>query len=443
MARQTSHETTAPTATHATGGAIVRRLTAREILDSRGLPTVEVTIAVGDVTVSASVPSGKSTGRYEALERRDGDRSRYAGKGVLGAVAAVNDEIAPHLVAKPLPAREALDRALCELDGTPNKSRLGANAILGVSLAAARAHAAIAGVPLYESLGGRDATLLPVPCFNVINGGAHAPNALDFQEFMLVPAGFDRYADALRAGAETYHTLAHLLEDAGLSTAVGDEGGFAPAIRHPTEALDWIVRAIEKAGHRPGETMFIALDPAASGFFADGRYRFAGSAFDADQMGAMYEEWLGRYPIVSIEDGLAEEDVEGWKLLTRRLGARVQLVGDDIFVSDPGRIRWAIAERVANAVLLKPNQIGTVSEIFDTTQVARSAGYHLMMSHRSGETDDSFIADLAVALGTGQIKAGAPARGERLAKYNQLLRIEDSLGPRARFAGRQTFRVGT
>ena len=421
--------------------AKVELLTAREILDSRGLPTVEVLITAGGETASASVPSGKSTGRFEALERRDKDSHRYGGKGVLGAVSAVNTEIASTLLGHPLPDREALDQRLRALDGTPNKSRLGANAILAVSLAAARLHARLDDRPLYESLGGTDARTLPVPCFNVINGGAHAPNELDFQEFMIVPAGFDTYSDALRAGAETDHALAKLLADDGLSTAVGDEGGFAPAVRLPEEALDWILRAIEAARYRVGEEIFIALDPAASAFHANGKYRFAGRALSAAEMGDMYAEWLGRYPIISIEDALAEDDVDGWKRLTSYLGARVQVVGDDIFVSDPNRIRWAINENIANAVLLKPNQIGTVSEIFETTAIAKDAGYRLMMSHRSGETDDSFIADLAVALNTGQIKAGAPARGERLAKYNQLLRIEDSLGAHARFAGLAAFRA--
>lgn len=427
------------TAASSNGRWRVESIHAREILDSRGLPTVEVTMTVGDATTRASVPSGKSTGRFEALERRDGDPARYKGKGVLGAVSAVNDEIARMLVGSLLPEREALDRQLCALDGTPNKSRLGANAIIAVSAAAARVRAMLEGRPLYASLGGDDAVVLPVPCFNVINGGAHAPNELAFQEFMLVPAGLPSYEEALRAGAETYHALAKLLAAAGLSTAVGDEGGFAPAITHPTEALDWIVRAIEATGRRPGEEMFIALDPAASAFFSDGRYRFAGSALDAAEMTEMYCGWLKRYPIISIEDGLAEEDAEGWKWLTARLGKDVQIVGDDIFVSDPARIRVAIEQHIANAVLLKPNQIGTVSEIFETVQVARGANYRLMMSHRSGETDDAFIADLAVALGTGQIKAGAPARGERLAKYNQLLRIADSLGGRAEFRGTRAF----
>jgi enolase len=422
------------------GESRIERLTAREILDSRGQPTIEVAITVGGRSATASVPSGRSTGRFEALERRDKDSHRFAGKGVLGAVGAVNGEIASALLGTLLPDREDLDHRLCELDGTSNKSRLGANAILGVSLAAARVRSVIEDRPLYVSLGGTGATLLPVPCFNVINGGAHAPNELEFQEFMLVPAGFATYSDALRAGAETYHALARLLEDAHLSIAVGDEGGFAPAIRLPADALDWIMRAIAAARYRPGEELFIALDPAASAFCVDGRYRFAGASFTAAEMGDLYSDWLGRYPIVSIEDGLAEDDVEGWKWLTQRMGARVQLVGDDIFVSDADRIRWAVGEKVANAVLLKPNQTGTVTAIFDAAGAARAAGYHLMMSHRSGETNDAFIADLAVALGTGQIKAGAPARGERLAKYNQLLCIEESLGADARFAGIQSFR---
>ena len=416
-------------------GRRVDAIQAREILDSRGQPTVEVTIRVGPVTATASVPSGKSTGRHEALELRDRDMARYAGKGVLTAVRSVNEEIGRQLIGWPLPDAPALDSMLRELDGTPNKSRLGANAILGVSLAGARARSLLADEPLFRSLGGDAATLLPVPCFNVINGGAHAPNELEFQEFMLVPAGFSSYRDAMRAGVETYHALASLLENAGLSTAVGDEGGFAPAISHPVGALDWIINAIAAAGYRPGEQMFIALDPAANGFYAKGRYNFAGESYDADEMARMYEGWLDDYPLISIEDGLAEEDVEGWELLTERLGARVQLVGDDIFVSDPGRIRWAIEKRIANAVLLKPNQIGTLSEIIETAETANAAGYKLMMSHRSGETDDPFIADLAVALGTGQIKSGAPARGERVAKYNQLLRIEEQLGSRARYAG--------
>ena len=417
----------------------ITALSAAEILDSRGLPTIEVTLTLDGRETRASVPSGKSTGKHEALERRDGDKSRFAGKGVLGAVGAVNGEIARLLVGNPLPPQADLDARLVSLDGTPNKSRLGANAILGVSIAAARARAAVDGRALFASLGDGDASLLPVPCFNVINGGAHADNDLDFQEFMLVPAGFATYADALRAGAESYHALAAALEDAGLSTSVGDEGGFAPAIARPEEALDWIMRAIERAGYRPGEQIFIALDPAASGFSEGGRYHFAGRELDAAGMTAMYGEWLDRYPILSIEDGLAEDDADGWIHLTRELGRRVQLVGDDIFVSDAARVRDAVTRGIGNAVLLKPNQIGTVTEIGETARVASASGFRCMMSHRSGETDDAFVADLAVALGTGQIKAGAPARGERVAKYNELLRIERALGARGRFAGRDAF----
>ena len=426
-----------------TTDAVITGLRADEILDSRGYPTLEVTVSAARATARASVPSGKSTGRHEALERRDGDAARYGGRGVLGAVDSVNGEIAALIDRKPLPAQRDLDRSLIALDGTPNKSRLGANAILGVSLAIARLRAHLQGTSLAESLaselGAADATLLPVPCFNVINGGAHAPNALEFQEFMIVPAGRSSFAEALRAGAETYHALAAILEERGLSTAVGDEGGFAPAIEHPAEALDLLVAAIERARYRPGEDVFIALDPAASGFYSDGLYRFAGQAIDAMELTAMYADWLGRYPILSIEDGLAEDDAEGWPHQTRRIGHRVQLVGDDIFVSDPARVRDAIAHGIGNAVLLKPNQIGSLTEIAETARVAREGGFRAMMSHRSGETDDPFVADLAVALGTGQLKAGAPARGERVAKYNELLRIERRLGGAARYAGLGAF----
>ena len=417
----------------------VTAVTALEILDSRGHPTLEVTLHLGGIEARASVPSGKSTGKFEALERRDGDPKRYSGRGVLGAVTAVNTTIAAALVGRDLPPQETLDQVLIDLDGTPNKSRLGANAIVGVSMAGARARAFAEERPLYESLGGPEATVLPVPCFNVINGGAHAPNELDFQEFMLVPAGRPTYAEALRAGAETYHALAEVLDAAKLSTAVGDEGGFAPAIRHPTEALDLLMQAIERSGYRAGEDLFIALDPAASGFSDHERYTFAGETHDAAGMTDLYESWLKRYPILSIEDGLAEDDRDGWRHLTRQLGSRIQLVGDDIFVSDARRVREAMVAGIANAVLLKPNQIGTVTEIGRTARVARDGWYRLMMSHRSGETDDAFIADLAVALAAGQIKAGAPARSERVAKYNQLTRIERDLGARAHFAGRGAF----
>ena len=418
----------------------ISALSALEILDSRGVPTLEVTLATASLQARASVPSGKSTGKNEALELRDGDKARFQGKGVRKALASVEGEIAAHLVGKALPAQEDLDRALIALDGTPGKTRLGANALLGVSIAAARLRALAEGKPLYASLGGPEATLLPVPCFNVLNGGAHADNPLEFQEFMLAPAGRPTFAEALRAGSEAYHALAGILKGRGLSISVGDEGGFAPQISTPEEALDLLVEAIQAAGYTPGRDLFIALDPAASGFHREGRYRFAGGAHTAEAMTARYAGWLERYPILSLEDGLAEDDDAGWIHLTGQLGARLQIVGDDNFVSDPKRVADAQSRGIANAVLLKPNQIGTVTEITETARVARRGGYRCMVSHRSGETTDDFIADLAVALGTGQIKSGAPARGERLAKYNRLLRIEQELGDRARFAGTAAFR---
>ena len=420
----------------------IERISAMEILDSRGFPTLEVCLEAGGKQARASVPSGKSTGKNEALERRDGEKARFNGKGVLAAVSAVETEIAASVVGLDLPLQEPLDRMLIALDGSPGKSRLGANAILGVSMAAARLRAQLEGKPLYESLGGPDATLLPVPCFNVLNGGAHADNPLDFQEFMIVPAGRPSFSEALRAGAEVYHALAKILAFRNLSISVGDEGGFAPRISHPVEALDLLVEAIQAAGYGPGRDVFIALDPAASAFFKGGYYVFAGQSLNAKGMTAMFGAWLKDYPILSIEDGLAEDVFAGWVHLTHELGDRLQLVGDDIFVSDPQRVREAIAMQSANAVLLKPNQIGTVTEITETAQVAKKGGFRCMMSHRSGETQDDFIADLVVALGVGQIKSGAPARGERVAKYNQLLRIEKALGSRARFAGLAAFRPG-
>jgi enolase len=419
---------------------LIQHLSALEILDSRGLPTLEVTLVAEGIPARASVPSGKSTGKHEALERRDGDKTRFDGKGVLGAVAAVEGEIAAALVGLDWTSQEDLDKVLIALDGTPNKGRLGANAILGVSMAAARAWAILKGKPLFESLGGPDATLLPVPCLNVLNGGAHADNDLDWQEFMIVPAGMPTFAEALRAGSEVYHALAEILHDEDFSIAVGDEGGFAPQITYPEEALDLLVQAIEGAGYRPGKEVFIALDPAASGFFSEGSYDFAQESLDSGEMVDLFATWLDRYPILSIEDGLAEDDEAGWTLLTRTLGHRLQIVGDDLLVSDPKRVATAIQKGTANAVLLKPNQIGTVTEITETARIAQAGGFRCMMSHRSGETQDDFIADLAVALGVGQLKSGAPARGERVAKYNQLLRIERQLGPRARFAGAAAFR---
>ncbi len=418
----------------------ISALSALEILDSRGVPTLEVTLATASLQARASVPSGKSTGKHEALELRDRDTGRFRGKGVRTAIAAVEGPIAGGLLGRELPPQADLDRWLAALDGTPGKSRLGANALLGVSIAAARLRALAEGRPLYASLGGPEATLLPVPCFNVLNGGAHADNPLEFQEFMLAPAGRPTFAEALRAGSEAYHALAGILKGRGLSISVGDEGGFAPQITSPEEALDLLVEAIVAAGYEPGRDLFIALDPAASGFYRDGRYQFAGETHTAEAMAARYAGWLDRYPILSLEDGLAEDDDEGWIHLTAALGHRLQIVGDDNFVSDPKRVADAQARGIANAVLLKPNQIGTVTEIMETARVARRGGYRCMVSHRSGETTDDFIADLAVALGTGQIKSGAPARGERLAKYNRLLRIEQELGDRARFAGIAAFR---
>jgi enolase len=421
----------------------VLSLEAAEILDSRGIPTLEITLALEGGTVRASVPSGKSTGTHEARERRDGDRQRYDGKGVLAAAAAVNEDIAATLVGRLLPPQRELDAALVALDGTPMRARLGANALLGVSIAAARAYALLRARPLFESLAldlrtgdQRDAGFtLPVPCFNVLNGGAHANNALDFQEFMLVPGGFPTYAEALRAGAEVYHALAAGLASARMSTAVGDEGGFAPAIDTAERAMTWLVDSITRAGYEPGTDIAIALDPAANGFYSGGYYRVAGTPLRSDDLRDMYEQWLRYFPIVSIEDGLAEDDTAGWEQLTRVLGPRVQIVGDDLFVSSAARVADGVRRKLANAVLLKPNQIGTVSELADANTTARRGGFRAMMSHRSGETDDPFIADLAVALDVGQIKAGAPARGERVAKYNQLLRIERTLGDEARFAG--------
>ncbi|MDD5564243.1 MAG: phosphopyruvate hydratase [Thermoanaerobaculaceae bacterium] len=416
---------------------------AREILDSRGNPTVEVDVALaGGGRGRAAVPSGASTGVHEALELRDGDAHRFGGKGVLAAVKNVNERIAPALAGAEALDQTGVDRAMIALDGTPNKASLGANAILGVSLAVARAAADAVGLPLYRYLGGVDATLLPVPMFNILNGGVHANwQGTDLQEFMIAPVGAGSIAEAVRWGAETYHALKGVLKAGGYPTAVGDEGGFAPALRTNREALEVIVQAIERAGFRPGEQIAIAIDPASSGFYEDGLYnlRTEGRKASAAEMVAMYADWVRAYPIVVLEDGLAEDDWDGWKLLNRDLGGAIELVGDDLFVTNVERIARGIAENTANAVLIKLNQIGTLTETIAAVELARKAGWGAMVSHRSGETVDPFIADLTVALGTGHLKTGAPCRGERVEKYNQLMRIEEELGGAARYAGRGAF----
>lgn len=414
----------------------IERVTGREILDSRGNPTVEAEVRLsGGARGRAAVPSGASTGRHEAVERRDGDPGRYRGQGVLGAIAAVEEELGPELAGKDAADQAAVDRLMIELDGSPDRSRLGANAILAVSLANARAAAEAAGVSLYRVLGGPAADLLPVPYFNVLNGGAHADNALLVQEFMVVPLGFSRFSDALRAGVAVYHELRAVLGRRGHSTAVGDEGGFAPALAEADEALALLGEAIESAGFVPGETMGIALDVAASEFADAGGYHFApnGPPRAAEAMIDIYGGWVDRFPaLLSIEDGLAEDDWEGWSALTRALGGRLQLVGDDLFVTRANRLQRGIGAEAANAILIKPNQVGTLTETVQVVQRALEAGFGAMLSHRSGETSDTAIAHLAVATGAGQIKAGAPCRGERVAKYNELLRIEEELEGRGR-----------
>jgi enolase len=419
--------------------ASIEAVAAREILDSRGNPTVEVEVALDDGTIArAAVPSGASTGAFEAVELRDG-AERYGGKGVERAISGVEDEIAPELFGFDASEQRLVDQALVDLDGTVDKSRLGANAILGVSVAVAKAAAESAGLPLFRYLGGPVAYLLPVPMLNILNGGAHADTSVDIQEFMVAPVGAATYREALRWGAEVYHSLKSVLKARGLTTAVGDEGGFAPDLPANREALDLIVEAIEKAGFVPGQDVALALDIAATEFYDDGAYVFEGARRTATEMAAYYAGLVADYPIVSIEDPMSEEDWTGWRGLTEELGTTVQLVGDDIFVTNPARLQRGIADRCANALLVKINQIGTLTETFDAVTMAHRAGYATMMSHRSGETEDNTIADLAVAMGCGQIKAGAPARGERLAKYNQLLRIEEELDDAARYAGRAAF----
>jgi enolase len=419
---------------------VINRVHARQILDSRGNPTVEVEVTLDSGVVGrAAVPSGASTGQFEAVELRDGDKAVYGGKSVLRAVANVEAEIADAVRGLDEQDQRAVDRTLIDVDGTANKSRLGANAILGVSLATAKAAAAGAGVSLFRWVGGDNANVLPVPMLNVINGGAHAQNSLDLQEFMLVPAGAESFAEGLRIGAEVFHELKNVLHERGLSTGVGDEGGFAPDLDSTESAIDLVLEAAERVGHRDG--VAIALDPASTELYRDGRYHFErqGGTRDAAAMIELYEGLAARYPLVSIEDGLAEDDWAGWEALTRELGARVQLVGDDIFVTNVERLQRGIDERVANAILLKVNQIGTLTETLDTIALARSHGYACVMSHRSGETEDTTIADLAVATGVGQIKTGAPSRTDRVAKYNQLLRIEEELGGDATYPGWSAF----
>ena len=420
----------------------IQHVHGRTILDSRGNPTVEVEVRTDCGAVGrAAVPSGASTGEAEAVELRDGDKARWMGKGVDAAVRNVRETIAPQLVGLDVSGQRGVDALLLELDGTPNKARLGANAILGASLAVARAAAAAQRVPLYRYVGGTNARTLPVPLMNVINGGAHADNNLDVQEFMIVPAGFDAFSDALRCGTEIFHTLKKLLKDRGLVTAVGDEGGFAPNLGSNDEALEILSVAVEKAGYRLGEQVHFALDVAASECFRDGVYHFDGRTLTADEVVAWYAGLAKRFPLVSIEDGLAEDDWAGWSTLTAQLGGKVQLVGDDLFCTNSTRLARGIRENVANAILVKVNQIGTLTETLDAIELAHTSGYRSILSHRSGETEDTTISDLAVATNAGQIKTGSLCRTDRTAKYNQLLRIADELGATARYAGRSALRL--
>ena len=420
---------------------IIEDVRAIELLDSRGNPTVGAVVTLSSgVQGAAAVPSGASTGVHEAVELRDGG-SRYLGKGVLQAVAHVNDDIAPAVVGMDALDQAGLDAALIALDGTPNKQRLGANAMLAVSLATARAAASVMELPLYRYLGGNNARTLPVPLMNVLNGGKHADNNVDMQEFMLVPAGFESFAEGLRAGVETFHHLKKVLAARGYNTNVGDEGGFAPNLKSNQEAIEVLLEAIEKAGYSAGEQLFIALDPASSEFYEGGVYHLAAEdkKLDADGMIDYWEEWLSKYPIISLEDGLAEDDWRGWASMTKRLGERVQLIGDDLFVTNVEFLQRGIDEHVANAILVKVNQIGTLTEAMDAIELAKGHGYRNVISHRSGETEDAFIADLAVAVNAGQIKTGSASRSDRLAKYNRLLNIEAELGAQARYLGKKAF----
>ena len=415
----------------------------REILDSRGNPTVEVDVELESGAIGrAAVPSGASTGAHEAVELRDGDKKRYGGKGVLKAVSAVNTEIMDLLSGLEARDQIKIDRAMIDLDGTPNKGRLGANAILGVSLAVAKAAALESDLPLYRYVGGSQAAVLPVPMMNFINGGAHADNPIDIQEFMIMPVGAGRFSEALRMGSEVFHALRVQLKEAGHNTNVGDEGGFAPNLATADEALSFIMKSIEKAGYRPGEDVMLALDPASTEFFKNGKYELEGEGKSLDQGGMVdyYAALVAKYPIISIEDGMAEDDMKGWKAITDKLGKKIQLVGDDLFVTNPRRLGQGIKDGLANAILVKVNQIGSLTETMEAVSMARNANYGAVMSHRSGETEDSTIADLAVATNCGQIKTGSLSRSDRLAKYNQLLRIEEQLGTQARYAGRSIIR---
>jgi enolase len=414
----------------------------REILDSRGNPTVEVEVTLeSGASGRAAVPSGASTGAHEAVELRDGDKARYNGKGVLNAVEAVNGELADALSGIEGSDQVGVDTMMIDLDGTANKSRLGANAILGISMAVAKASAVEADLPLYRYVGGVNARLLPVPMMNIINGGAHADNPIDIQEFMIMPVGAENGGEAIRMGAEIFHTLKKLLHDGGHNTAIGDEGGFAPNLASTDDAIGFVMRAIEKAGYHPGDDVVLALDAASTEFFKNGKYELEGEgkSLSPDKMVKYWEDLVGRFPIVSIEDGMSEDDWDGWKALTDAIGKKIQLVGDDLFVTNPKRLSDGIKRGVGNAILVKVNQIGTLSETLDAVEIAHKAGYRAVMSHRSGETEDATIADLAVATNCGQIKTGSLSRSDRLAKYNQLLRIEEGLGIAARYAGRATF----
>ncbi len=424
--------------------ASIKAIRGREILDSRGNPTIEVQVELSDGAVGvAAVPSGASTGKYEAVELRDGDKGRYGGLGILKAVSNVNDRIAPRLVGMPASEQASIDQKLLELDGTASKSNLGANAILGVSLATAKAAANSSCVPLYRYLGGSAAHLLPVPMMNILNGGKHAADSTDFQEFMVVPAGAASFSQALRMGTEIYHALKAAIKDKGLNTNVGDEGGFAPSLASNREALELILTAIDSAGYKAGDNCFIALDPAASSFYHDGKYILSreGVTLSSDEMVDYYVKWVSSYPIISIEDGLDEDDWAGWILLTSKLGKKIQLVGDDLYTTNVERLERGIAEKASNSILIKPNQVGTLSEALAAITRAHQVGWTTIISHRSGETEDTTIADLAVAVDAGAIKTGAPCRTERVVKYNRLLRIEEELGADARYAGKESFSI--